>query len=159
MELSITKKAQEVYLESLESEGLDPKTTYLKVGAKAGGCSGWKFTLETTDTRTAAESAYFHGDVRLIVNQIQLHTVIGALEVGYSDKNLVEQGFVFKRLGTGEMCGCGESFTPINSNKPLGWLYEYGTKKRIFTKPFRIKGIYERYKEKTRVEKDGRRNI
>ena len=121
MELSITKKAQEVYLESLESEGLDPKTTYLKVGAKAGGCSGWKFTLETTDTRTAAESAYFHGDVRLIVNQIQLHTVIGSLEVGYSDKNLVEQGFVFKRLGTGQMCGCGESFTPINSNKPLGW--------------------------------------
>jgi hypothetical protein len=41
--------------------------------------------------------------------------------VGYSDKNLVEQGFVFKRLGTGEMCGCGESFTPINSNKSLGW--------------------------------------
>ena len=33
MELSITNKAKEVYLESLESEGLDPKTTYLKVGA------------------------------------------------------------------------------------------------------------------------------
>ena len=113
MELSITNKAKEVYLESLESEGLDPKTTYLKVGAKSGG--------ETTDIRTAAESAYFDGDVRLIVNQVQLHTIMGSLEVGYSDKNLVEQGFVFKRLGTGEMCGCGESFTPINSDKSLGW--------------------------------------
>ena len=121
MELSITNKAKEVYLESLKSEGLDPKTTYLKVGAKSGGCSGWKFTLETTDTRTAAESAFFHGEVRLIINQIQFHTVIGSLEVDYNDKNLVEQGFVFKRLQSGEMCGCGESFTPLGSTQKLGW--------------------------------------
>jgi len=121
MELKITEKAQKVFLESLKAEGLDPHKTYLKVGAKAGGCSGWTFTLETTDTRTAADSAFFHGDVRLIINQVQLHTIIGSLEVDYNDANLVEQGFVFKRLGTGQMCGCGESFTPINSNKPLGW--------------------------------------
>ena len=48
--LRMTERAQEVYLESLDSEGLDPQTTYLKVGAKSGGCSGWKFTIETTDT-------------------------------------------------------------------------------------------------------------
>ena len=119
--LRMTERAQEVYLESLDSEGLDPQTTYLKVGAKSGGCSGWKFTIETTDTRTAADSAYFHGDVRLIVNQIQLHTVIGGIELDYSDKNLVEQGFVFKRLGTGQLCGCGESFTPLGSRQTLGW--------------------------------------
>ena len=121
MELRMTEKAQTVFLESLEAEGLDPQSTYLKVGAEPGGCSGWKFTIETTDTRTAADSAYFHGDVRLIINQIQLHTVIGGIEVDYNDKNLVEQGFVFKRLGTGQMCGCGESFTQLGSNAALGW--------------------------------------
>jgi len=121
MELKITEKAQKVFLESLKAEGLDPHKTYLKVGAKAGGCSGWTFTLETTDTRTAADSAFFHGDVRLIINQVQLHTIIGSLEVDYNDANLVEQGFVFKRLGTGQMCGCGESFTPLGSNEKLGW--------------------------------------
>jgi len=41
--------------------------------------------------------------------------------VDYKDDNLVEQGFVFKRLGSGQLCGCGESFTPLGSNKPLGW--------------------------------------
>ncbi len=121
MELRMTEKAQTVFLESLEAEGLDPQSTYLKVGAEPGGCSGWKFKLETTDTRTAADSAYFHGDVRLIINQVQFHTLIGSLEIDYSEKNLVEQGFIFKRLDTGQMCGCGESFTPLNSNKPLGW--------------------------------------
>jgi iron-sulfur cluster assembly protein len=119
--VTMTEKAQRVFLESLKVEGLDPKTTYLKIGAKEGGCSGWKFTIETADTRTAAEAAYFHGDVRLIVNQVQLHTIIGGIEVDYNDKNLVEQGFVFKRLGTGQMCGCGESFTQLGSNAALGW--------------------------------------
>ncbi len=117
----MTEKAQTVYLESLEAEGLDPENGYLKVGAEPGGCSGWKFKLETTDTRTAAESAYFYGDVRLIINQIQLHTVIGGIELDYSNKNLVEQGFIFKRLSTGQVCGCGESFTPLGSNQALGW--------------------------------------
>ena len=60
-------------------------------------------------------------DIRLIVNQVQLHTIIGGIEVDYNDKNLVEQGFVFKRLGTGQMCGCGESFTQLGSNAALGW--------------------------------------
>ena len=119
--VTMTERAQTVFLESLEAEGLDPQTTYLKIGAKSGGCSGWKFTIETTDTRTAADSAYFHGHVRLIINQIQLHTVIGGIELDYNDKNLVEQGFVFKRIGTGQMCGCGESFTPLGSVKALGW--------------------------------------
>ena len=28
----------------------------------------------------------------------------------FSDKNLVEQGFVFEQLINGHQCGCGESF-------------------------------------------------
>ena len=51
----------------------------------------------------------------------QLHTIIGSLEIDYRDDNIVEQGFVFKRLGSGQMCGCGESFTPLGSTAPLGW--------------------------------------
>ena len=41
--------------------------------------------------------------------------------VDYNDENLVEQGFVFQRMSTGVTCGCGESFTPLGSNKSLGW--------------------------------------
>ena len=46
--LRITKKASEIFLESLEAEGLDPEKTYLRVGATQGGCSGWKFTIKTS---------------------------------------------------------------------------------------------------------------
>ena len=57
----------------------------------------------------------------MLIDTHQLEEVIGSLEVDYRDDNLVEQGFVFNRLITGEMCGCGESFVPLGSTKSLGW--------------------------------------
>ena len=39
----------------------------------------------------------------------------------YRDDNIVEQGFIFRRAN-GAVCGCGESFIPLNSTKmKLGW--------------------------------------
>ena len=116
-----TDKAVSVLEDSFKAEGLDPSTTYVRVGAKPGGCSGWTFVIETADKKQSKDVTYCYGNITFIIDNVQLHTVIGSLEVDYNDNNLVEQGFVFKRLGSGQMCGCGESFTPLGSNKALGW--------------------------------------
>ena len=57
----------------------------------------------------------------MLINTEQHETLIGDLRVEYNRENLVEQGFVFRRTTKGTVCGCGESFTPLNSDKPLGW--------------------------------------
>ena len=119
--LKITKKASSVFLESLEVEGLDPNTTYLRVGAKTGGCSGWTFTIGTVNAVDPTDTLFEYDGVNMLIDTHQLEDVIGSLEVDYKDDNLVEQGFVFHRLGSGQMCGCGESFVPLGSNKSLGW--------------------------------------
>ena len=119
--LRITEKAKKVFRESLVAEGLEPNTTFLRIGAKPGGCSGWTFLLETTEDKENTDDQYCYDDITMVIDRRQLQTIIGSLEVDYKDDNLVEQGFVFKRLGSGQMCGCGESFTPLGSNKPLGW--------------------------------------
>jgi iron-sulfur cluster assembly protein len=119
--ITATEKAVSVLEDSFEAEGLDPSTTYVRVGAKPGGCSGWTFLIETTDKKESKDAMYCFGNITFIIDNVQLHTVIGSLEVDYNDNNLVEQGFMFKRLGSGQMCGCGESFTPLGSNKALGW--------------------------------------
>ena len=119
--LRITKKASEIFLESLEDEGLDPEKTYLRVGATQGGCSGWKFTIKTEDTVDSTDTLFEENNVNMLIDTHQLEEVIGSLEVDYRDDNLVEKGFVFNRLITGEMCGCGESFVPLGSTKSLGW--------------------------------------
>ena len=119
--ITATEKAVSVLEDSFEAEGLDPSTTYVRIGAKPGGCSGWTFLIETTDKKETKDDTYCYGNISFIIDNVQLHTIIGSLEVDYRDDNIVEQGFVFKRLGSGQLCGCGESFTPLGSSAPLGW--------------------------------------
>ena len=119
MELSITQDAAEEFNKSVE--GIEPKP-YLRVGARPGGCSGWTFTIETDEQVNPTDSLYEGYDVQMIIDTDQHENLIGDLRVEYNRTNLVEQGFVFKRTKMGTVCGCGESFTPINSpKKTLGW--------------------------------------
>ena len=119
MELSITQDAAKEFNKSVE--GIEPKP-YLRVGAKSGGCSGLTFTLETDEQVNPTDSLFEGHGVQMLVNTDHHENLIGDLRVEYNRANLVEQGFVFLRTGMGTLCGCGESFTPINSpKKTLGW--------------------------------------
>jgi len=119
VELSITQDAAEEFNKSVE--GIEPKP-YLRVGAKPGGCSGWTFTLETDELVNPTDSLFEGYDVQMIINTDHHENLIGDLRVEYNRENLVEQGFVFKRTSMGTVCGCGESFIPIDSSKKtLGW--------------------------------------
>ena len=118
MELSITEDAAQEFKKSIE--GIEPEP-YLRIGARKGGCSGWTFTLETDEDIDPTDSLFEHNGVQMLINTDQHENIIGSLRVEYNRANLVEQGFVFRRLTKGTVCGCGESFNPLNSDKPLGW--------------------------------------
>ena len=119
MELSITQDAAEEFHKSVE--GIEPKP-YLRVGARSGGCSGYIFTLTTDENIEPTDSLFENYDVEMIIDTDQHENLIGDLRVEYNRTNLVEQGFVFKRTSMGTVCGCGESFIPIDSpKKTLGW--------------------------------------
>ena len=58
----------------------------------------------------------------MIIDTDQHENIIGNLKIEFKKDNLVEQGFAFRRTSIGTVCGCGESFTQINSpKKTLGW--------------------------------------
>jgi len=118
VELTITEDAANEFKKSVGGEDPQP---YLRVGARKGGCSGWTFVLETDDTVESTDSLFDAHGVDLLINTEQHEELIGNLRIEYNRTNLVEQGFVFHRTSKGTVCGCGESFTPLNSDKPLGW--------------------------------------
>ena len=118
MELGITDEAADEFKKSVEDIEPEP---YLRVGATKGGCSGWTFSLGTEEEIEPTDSLYESKDIRLIIDTEQHENIIGNLIVDYRADNLVQQGFVFRRTSKGTVCGCGESFTPLNSDKPLGW--------------------------------------
>jgi Uncharacterized conserved protein len=93
----------------------------LELAQQKGGCSGWTFTLGTEEEIDPTDSLYEHHGIQMLINTDQHENLIGNLRVEYNRTNLVQQGFVFRRTSKGTVCGCGESFTPLNSDKPLGW--------------------------------------
>ena len=115
----LTEKAAQVFKESCQAEGLTLQETFLRIGARPGGCSGWKYELESNSPEDVGPNdiQVLSQDVSVIVDRETLTDVLGPIRVDYSDKNLVEQGFVFEQLITGHQCGCGESFTPVRDLK------------------------------------------
>ena len=115
----LTERAAQVFKDSCEAEGLALKNTFLRIGARPGGCSGWKYELESNSPEDVGpdDIQILSQDVSVIVDRIALIDILGPIRIDYSDKNLVEQGFVFEQLITGHQCGCGESFTPVRDLK------------------------------------------
>ena len=125
-ELKITEKAASVFKDMIADEKKDPMNSYLRVGANSGGCSGWKYSLDFEDTVDPVDLTFEQYDVKLVVDEYILNDIIGDVEVDYKIGNLVEQGFIFKRLKYEHVCGCGESFTPVkdipaDGTQKLGW--------------------------------------
>ena len=115
----LTERAAQVFKESCEAEGLTLQDTFLRIGARPGGCSGWKYDLESNSPEDVGPNdiQILSQDVSVIVDREALTDILGPIRIDYSDKNLVEQGFVFEQMTTGHQCGCGESFTPVRDLK------------------------------------------
>ena len=115
----LTERAAQVFKDSCEAEGLTLQDTFLRIGARPGGCSGWKYELESNSPEDVEPNdvQILSQEVSVIVDREALTDILGAIRIDYSDKNLVEQGFVFEQLITGHQCGCGESFTPVRDLK------------------------------------------
>ena len=105
-ELKISKKAANIFKEMIVEENKDPENSYLRVGANSGGCSGWKFSLDFEDTVDSVDLIFEQYDVKLVVDETILNDIIGDVEVDYKVGNLVEQGYMFKRLKYDHLCGC-----------------------------------------------------
>ncbi len=115
----LTERAAQVFKENCEEEGLTLQDTFLRIGARPGGCSGWKYELESNSPKDVGPNdiQILSQNVSVIVDREALTDILGPIRIDYTDKNLVEQGFVFEQLITGHQCGCGESFTPVRDLK------------------------------------------
>ena len=125
-EVKITEHAAKEFKSMCEDENKLLENSYLRVGADSGGCSGWKYSLDFEDNVKSEDLVFTENGVNLVVDEYTLNDIIGDVEVDYKIGNLVEQGFIFKRLKYEHVCGCGESFTPIkdipaDGKQHLGW--------------------------------------
>ena len=125
-EVTITEQAAKEFTSMCEDENKLLENSYLRVGANSGGCSGWKYSLDFEHSIESEDLTFEQYGVTIAVDEKILNEIIGDVEVDYKRGNLIEQGFIFKRLKYDHVCGCGESFTPIkdipaDGVQKLGW--------------------------------------
>ena len=95
-------------MNKLKSELEVPEGYFLRLGVKAGGCSGFSYMM-VFDQKQDGDTNYDFGGFPVIINKEHLGHIHG-MEVDFVD-DLNNRGFTFNNPNAQSSCGCGDSFS------------------------------------------------
>jgi len=84
-----------------------PENLGLRLGVKAGGCSGYSYVMGF-DEKQENDEVFDLGDINLYIQESHLMYLAG-LEIDWVD-GLENRGFSFTNPNASKSCGCGNSF-------------------------------------------------
>lgn len=93
----------------IQQQELDESKVCLRVGVKGGGCSGFSYILDLTETRKDTDELFEQHGVRIICDPKSLLYLSG-VTVDFKDE-IMGRGFVFQNPNATSTCGCGSSFS------------------------------------------------
>jgi len=108
MALEVTERAAQEIKAVLQQQDMSPETTYLRLGAKGGGCSGFTYALDLVDIKGEHDQEYSSQGIRIICDPKSLLYLDGTM-LDFKDE-LMGRGFVFNNPNASSTCGCGNSF-------------------------------------------------
>lgn len=108
MKIEITDAAIAAVREAQTAEKL-PRESYLRVAVKAGGCSGFSYSLAFEIEPREGDQVLEKEGVRFLLDPKSGLLLAGAI-LDYSS-GLNGKGFVFTNPNATGTCGCGSSFT------------------------------------------------
>jgi iron-sulfur cluster assembly protein len=92
----------------IEAQELDADKVRLRVGVKGGGCSGFSYLLDLTETQKETDEVFEQHGVKIIIDPKSL-LYLGGVIVDFKDE-IMGRGFVFNNPNATSSCGCGSSF-------------------------------------------------
>ena len=93
----------------MQDDGFNPKTDFVRVGVKSGGCSGLSYDLKFDKELKESDKIFEANDIKIVVDKKSLLYLAGTT-LEYSG-GLNGKGFVFSNPNANRTCGCGESFS------------------------------------------------
>jgi len=107
--VQVTERAAKEIQRVIHDHGL-PATSWVRVGAKGGGCSGFTYVLDfDPNGPTEFDLAFEQHGVKIVIDK-KSEFFMGGTTLDFND-GLLDRGFVFKNPGATGTCGCGTSFS------------------------------------------------
>ena len=107
--IELTERAAGEVKTIIKDQDLDSAKTFLRVGVKGGGCSGFSYTLDLTETRNESDEEWDLHGVKVICDP-KSHIYLEGVSVDFKDE-VMGRGFVFNNPNATGTCGCGSSFS------------------------------------------------
>ena len=93
----------------VQQQELDAEKIRLRVGVKGGGCSGFSYLLDLTETQKDSDEVFEQHGIKIIVDPKSLLYLNGTT-IDFKDE-IMGRGFVFQNPNATSTCGCGSSFS------------------------------------------------
>ncbi len=105
----LTEAAAREIHKIVKEQELDPEKVRLRVGVKGGGCSGFSYILDLTETQKDTDEVFEQHGVKIICDPKSL-LYLNGVTVNFRDE-IMGRGFVFDNPNASGTCGCGSSFS------------------------------------------------
>ena len=104
----LTERAAKEILQVVEEQEMPADSTWVRIGAKGGGCSGFSYVLDFDQSGPTEFDIGFemHG-VKYMVDK-KSEFFMGGTILDFND-DLLNRGFAFKNPAATGTCGCGTS--------------------------------------------------
>lgn len=108
--VQLTERAAKEIQRVIQEQGFPEDSTWVRLGAKGGGCSGFTYVLDFDQQGpTEFDLTFTQHNVNVVVDK-KSEFFMGGTELDFND-GLLDRGFVFKNPQASGTCGCGTSFS------------------------------------------------
>lgn len=108
--VELTERAAKEILRVIDDQEFPADATWVRIGAKGGGCSGFSYVLDfDLKGPTEYDLTFEHHGVKLVIDK-KSEFFMGSTTVDFND-GLLDRGFVFRNPSASGSCGCGTSFS------------------------------------------------
>ena len=126
MPVTVTNNAAREIASIIKQQDLSPEAIRLRVGVKGGGCSGFNYLLDLTETMKDSDEIWEYpykpvtpeGESTESIDEMMIRVVcdpksylyLNGTEIDFKDE-VMGRGFVFNNPNATSTCGCGSSFS------------------------------------------------
>ena len=107
--ITLTERAAGEVKTIIQQQNLDNDKTYLRLGVKGGGCSGFSYTLDLTENVGENDEQWDIHGIKVICDA-KSNIYLEGVQLDFKDE-IMGRGFVFNNPNATHTCGCGSSFS------------------------------------------------